>query len=423
MPPENSDNAPSQPNQPSQPVEINPQQTPPQFPPVNIPQDSIPTEPPNKPFPILKLAVGIAILILVIGLAGAYYYIKFVKKTNTTESQVSTQTKSEWKLYTNKFAGYSFEYPASWFVSEKKGVNHIVNISQKDLSQVNPNDINADLVTFIEVANLSSTKTLDEEYQEATKDMEPNSFTKENTEIDGEKAIIIKYGDRDLGVHSLELIAKHSNKTISISTIVTSETVIPEKVFEHIKASFKFIAPERVASSPDQLKTKLDKYKGSDLFLNQLQFEVYFRDRKSYPKDFNELLEMFKSINHTTSNVRSSDPAGQPYKYQPLDNQADYQISTTLDDGTEYTLYGNSAPQLSSREVERLSTLSGINTELAGYFAEKKKYPNNLTELIGTYISKIDNLTDYTYIPEQGNLNYELTAVLDTGLTIYYRGK
>src|SRR3989344_2511155 len=190
MPPEDSDNTPIQPaTQAPQQAEINPQQTPSaQIPPFNTPQETNPVQPPNKRFPILKLAIGVVIVLLIIGLsAGAYYYVKTAKKTTKAEDQASSQTQSEWKLYTNKFAGYSFEYPANWYVSEKKGVDHIVDISEKDLSQANPNDINADLVTTVEVANLSSTKTLDEEYQEVTKDMEANSFTRENTELDGER--------------------------------------------------------------------------------------------------------------------------------------------------------------------------------------------------------------------------------------------
>ena len=128
-------------------------------------------------------------------------------------------------------------------------------------------------------------------------------------------------------------------------------------------------------------------------------------------------------MNESTLNVRSADPLGQPYKYQPLDNQADYQISTTLDDGTVYALYGNSAPVLSSNEVRRLSNLSGINTALTAYRSENGKYPNSLSELLTKHISKIDNITEYIYIPQENNLNYELSSVLDNGLTIYYRGK
>src|SRR3990167_2050090 len=90
MPPKDTDNTSQQPSTlpPSpQPVGINPQETlpqPPQFLPVNVPQNSIPPSPPLKNFPTKKLIIVLVLVLIVIGLATAGFF--FIKKSTKTDS-------------------------------------------------------------------------------------------------------------------------------------------------------------------------------------------------------------------------------------------------------------------------------------------------------------------------------------------------
>lgn len=95
MPPENSDKAPSPSSQPSQPADINPQQIPPsQFPPFISPQNNTPPTPQNKSFPISKVAIGVGILLIIVGLVGAGFII-YQRSSNSDSGQKSSESQTK----------------------------------------------------------------------------------------------------------------------------------------------------------------------------------------------------------------------------------------------------------------------------------------------------------------------------------------
>ena len=169
------------------------------------------------------------------------------------------------------------------------------------------------------------------------------------------------------------------------------------------------------------LKTKIDKYKGTDIYRLTKHLRSFYRENNKFP------YTLIEAIQDTKYQKLLTDPNNKAYQYQQLDNGEDFQLQTTLANGTTYVLYSDSLAFGSAKDAYRENDLGAISTELKGYYMVHKKYPGNFDELVSMgYMKDMpkDPETDkpYWYMPLDNNQNYELSATLENGIEYYIRG-
>lgn len=172
------------------------------------------------------------------------------------------------------------------------------------------------------------------------------------------------------------------------------------------------------------LLTEEDKVRVSDIFKLQNQLYNYrLKFKNQLPKNFTELKQAFPKITEPLF-----DPEGKQYTYELLSNANDYSISTTLSNGTIYTVYGSDFAAISPIDIERIASLKVIELSLKGYYGDFKRYPETLGEILDSqWTIRLQNNqpgipTDpatgkpYSYSVIKNGSGYRLSSTLDTGI-------
>ncbi len=197
-----------------------------------------------------------------------------------------------------------------------------------------------------------------------------------------------------------------------------------------IKSPF---SPSSATTIPSALSQN-DKYRISDLYTIQVALKNY--SGKSYPTSLDQLKK------DSGGDFSTTDSKGNSYSYSVLNNGTDYQLQTTMDDHSMYTVTGSQfgaqfrkqTPESLARDVLRMTNIKEISTGLDGYYGDKKVYPQNLSALVATgwgvsdYPSKTQHIPqdpstkiDYFYQITNGGQGYILSAKLENGIEYFVR--
>ncbi len=201
----------------------------------------------ERPIKRKYLQLGIILLFLVlIGLAGIYWYSRQNKVENSTQQSQQSNTSTvigdnrqllNYKTYTNTQYDYTFEYPDDYTVNENNGQVTVTATADLTSGGHEFGSINISVANGQDIYAIADAKV---------KQVGKNLVSNKTISFAGKYAVEISYGS-DIG-------ADYKNIIVAGNPILDIEVGGYDPNFDAILKTFKFVTPPVVSKSEQQIK-------------------------------------------------------------------------------------------------------------------------------------------------------------------------